>query len=90
MIREDGWREKARKFDPAMAVGHTHHCNFDALIAEASDTSSPLPFNHALSFKFEAKLPKEVDHSSQVFNDDSYVAKRLSAMRLNLQCISLL
>ena len=33
MIRDDGRLQKARKFDPAVAVGHTHHRNFDELIA---------------------------------------------------------
>jgi len=77
MIRDDGWRQKTRKFESAMAIGCTHHCNFDALIAQASDTSSPLAFNHALSLKLEAQFAKELDHSPQVFNDDSYVVHAL-------------
>ncbi len=90
MIGEDGRPEKARKFDPAMAVGHTHHRNFDALISQASDTSSPLAFNHALSFKLEAELPKELDHSAQVFNDDSYVVHAFERHASQPTCISLL
>jgi len=90
MIRDDRWRQKARKFDPAVAVGRTHHRNFDALIAQAGDTSSPLAFNHALSFKLESKLAKEIHHSAQIFNDDSYVVHAFERHAPNLQCSSLL
>src|SRR5712691_9523733 len=30
-------REKAREFDPAVAVRHTHHGDLDALVAQSSD-----------------------------------------------------
>src|SRR4051795_6888272 len=30
-------REKARDFDPAVAVRHTHHGGLDALVAQSSD-----------------------------------------------------
>ena len=30
-------REKAREFNPAVAVRHTHHGHFDALFAQSSD-----------------------------------------------------
>jgi len=90
MIREDGWHQKAGKFDPAVAIGHTHYRNFDALIAQAGDTSSPLAFNHALSFKLESELPKKVHHSSQIFNDDSDVVHAFERHAPNLQCSSLL
>jgi len=71
MVRNDAWREKAGKLDSTVAVGHPHHRNFDALIAQAGYTSGPLSLNRALPFQLETKLAKEVDHSSQVFNDDS-------------------
>jgi hypothetical protein len=32
-------REKAREFDPAVAVRHTHHRDLDALVAQSSDTA---------------------------------------------------
>ena len=36
----DNWgREKQREFDPAVAVGHTHHGGLNTLVAQSSDTA---------------------------------------------------
>jgi hypothetical protein len=37
VIGNRGRREKARDFDPAMAVPHTHHGAFTTLVAQSSD-----------------------------------------------------
>lgn len=73
MIGDDGWPKKPRKFDPSMAVGHAHHCNFHLLIAQAGDASGPLPFDQTLSFELQAELLKEFNHRAKVLDDDSYV-----------------
>ena len=37
VIGNHGRRKKAREFDPAVAVRHTHHGDLDALVAQSSD-----------------------------------------------------
>src|SRR3954471_11787246 len=39
VIGDHGWREKSREFDPAVAVGHPHHGDLDALVAQSSDAT---------------------------------------------------
>ena len=38
VIGNPGRCEKARKFDPAVAVRHPHHGGLDALVAQTGDT----------------------------------------------------
>ena len=54
MIRDDRRREKAGELEPAVAVGRAHHSNFDALIAQSSDTSGRFSLDCAPAFELES------------------------------------
>jgi hypothetical protein len=59
VIRDDRRREKARELEPAVAVRRAHHRNFDALIAQSSDTSGPFSFDRGPPFELKAELAKD-------------------------------
>jgi hypothetical protein len=87
VIRDDRWREKARELEPAMAVRRAHHGNFDALIAQSSDTSSPFSLDCAPAFELEAELAKEINRRRKVIDDDSYVVHPFKRHVANLQTV---
>jgi len=68
-----------------VAVRRTHHGNFDALIAQSSDTSGPLSFNGGPAFELEAELAKEINRRCEVIDDDSYVVHPSNGHASNLQ-----
>jgi hypothetical protein len=47
------------------------------LIAQPSNTSGPFSFDRGPPFELEAELAKEIDRTSEVFDDDSYVVHPL-------------
>ena len=73
MIGDGRRREEAGEFEPAVAVGRTHHCNLDALIAQSSDSSGPFSFDGGPPFELEAELAKEINRRSEIIDNDSYV-----------------
>ena len=81
MICDDTRREEAGELEPAVAVRCAHHGNLDTLIAQSSDTSGPFSFDRGPPFELEAEFAKEINRSSEVFDDDSSTLSiRLSAM----------
>jgi hypothetical protein len=54
------------------------------LIAEPGDASCPFSFDCGSSFEFKAKLPKEIDCSSEVIDDDSYIVHPFERHTSNL------
>src|SRR5256886_12542664 len=66
-------REKAREFEPAVAVRRAHHGDLDALVTQSSDAPRPVSFERALPFELEAKLAKELNLRSQAVDDNAYV-----------------
>ncbi len=85
MIRDDGWREKAREFEPAVTVGGAHHGNLDALIAQSGDASGPFSFDRGPPFELEADLAKKINRRCKVIDDDSYVVHPFKPHVSNLQ-----
>ena len=78
-------REKSRELEPAVAVRRAHHGNFDALIAQSSDTSGPFSFDRGPPFELETELAKEINRPSEVIDDDSYVVHPFERHVSNLQ-----
>src|SRR3954452_20320176 len=70
-------REKAREFDPAVAVRRTHHRGLDALIAQSSDAPRPVSFDHGSPFEFEAQLGEKRDSGIKRFHHDADVVDPL-------------
>jgi hypothetical protein len=85
VIRDDRRREEAGKLEPTVAVRHAHHGNLDALVARSSDTSGPFSFDHGLPFELQAELAKEINRSSEVIDNDSYVVHPFERHVSNLQ-----
>jgi hypothetical protein len=85
VIRDGRRREKAGELEPAVAVRRAHHGNLDALIAQSSDTSCPFSFDRGTPFELEAELAKEINRSSEVIDDDSYVVHSFERHASNLQ-----
>jgi hypothetical protein len=85
VIRDGGRREEAGEFEPAVAVRRAHHGNFDALIAQSSDTSGPFSFDRGPPFELKAQFTKEFNRPSQVINDDSYIVHSFERHLSNLQ-----
>ena len=85
MIRDGRRGEEAGELEPAVAVRRAHHGNLDALIAQSSDTSGPFSFDRGLPFELEADLAKEINRSSEVIDDDSYVVHSFERHASNLQ-----
>jgi hypothetical protein len=54
--------------------------HLDTLIAQYGDTSGPFSFDRGPPFELEPEFAKEINRPSEVFDDDSYVLHRLSAM----------
>jgi hypothetical protein len=67
-----------------MTVRRSHHGNLDALIAQASDTSSPFSFDRGTPFELEAELAKEINRPSEIIDDDSYVVHSFERHMPNL------
>src|SRR5215467_14591103 len=88
MIRDDRRCEEAGELEPAVAVRRAHHGNLDALIAQSSDTSGPFAFDRGPPFELESEFAKEIDRSSEVFDDDSYVVHPLERHVSNLQGVA--
>jgi hypothetical protein len=80
VIRDGRRREKAGKFESAVAVRRAHHGNLDVLITQSSDTSGPFSFDRRPPFELEAELAKEINRRFEVIDDDSKLSIRLSAM----------
>src|SRR5688572_30738347 len=68
-----------------MAVRRAHHGNFDALIAQSSDTAGPFSFNRGAAFELEAKFAKEINRRCEVIDDDSYVVHSFERHVFNLR-----
>jgi hypothetical protein len=85
VIRDDRRREEAGELQPAVAVRRTHHRNLDALIAQSSNTSGPFSFDHGPPFELKAELAIEINRSSEVLDDDSYVVHPFERHVSNLQ-----
>jgi hypothetical protein len=71
VIRDGGRREKTGELKPAVSVRRAHHCSFDTLIAQSSDTSGPFSFDRGPPFE----LTKELNRGRRVIHDDSYVVQ---------------
>src|SRR5690606_23497498 len=56
VIGDDGGREEAGELEAAVPVRCAHHRDLDALIAKASDTSGPLPFDSSLPFQLKTEF----------------------------------
>ena len=85
MIGDDTRREKAREFEPAVAVRRAHHGDLDALIAQSRDTSGPFSFDRGPPFELKAELLKKLNRRSEVIDDDSYVVHPFERHVSNLQ-----
>jgi hypothetical protein len=70
-------REKAREFDPAVAVRRTHHGDFDALVVQSSHAPGPVAFDHGSPFELEAQLGEKRDSSIKRFHHDADVVHPL-------------
>jgi hypothetical protein len=85
VICDDRRREKAGELEPAVTVRCAHHGNLDTLIAQPSDAPGPFSFDRSPPFELEAEFAKEINRSSEVFDDDSYVVHPLDRHVSNLQ-----
>jgi hypothetical protein len=85
VIRDDRRREKAGELEPPVAVRRAHHGDFDALIAQSSDTAGPFSFNRGPAFEVEAELAKEINRRCEVIDDDSYVVHPFERHVFNLR-----
>ena len=56
MIGDHRRREKAREFEPAVAVRRAHHGDLNALVAQSRDAPCPLAFDGGFAFELQAKL----------------------------------
>jgi len=72
----------------AEAVGRAHHRNFDALIAQSSDTSRPCSFDRVPAFELKAELAKKINRGCKVIDNNSYVVHSFKRRVSNLQTVS--
>jgi hypothetical protein len=56
-----------------VTVRRAHHRNLNALISKSGYTTCPLSFDRGPPFELKAELSKEINCSSEVIYDDSYV-----------------
>ena len=85
MICCDRRRDKAGQLEPAVTIRCAHHGDLDMLIAQSRDTSGPFPFDCRPPFEFEAKLTKEFNRPSEVFDNDSYIVHPLERHSSEIQ-----
>jgi hypothetical protein len=85
VIRDDRRGEKAGELEPPVAVRRAHHGDFDALIAQSSDTTGPFSFNRGPAFELEAELAKEINRRCEVIDDDSYIVYPFERHVFNLR-----
>jgi hypothetical protein len=87
--------DEAGELEAAVAVRRAHHGNFDMLIAQTGDTSTPFAFDRGPAFKLEAKLDQELNRGVEVLDDDSDIVHPLErhvsispCCRSNLQAVA--
>ena len=83
--RDYRWGEEAGELEPPVAIRRAHHGDFDALIAESSNTAGPFSFNRGLAFELETELAKEINRRCEVIDDDSYVIHPFERHVFNLR-----
>ena len=70
------------------AALRAHHRNLDALIAKSGNPSCPFSFDRGPPFRLKAELSKEINCSSEVIDDDSYVIHSFERRASNLRSVA--
>ena len=84
MISDRRRREKAGQLEPPVTVRRAHHGNFDALIAQSSDTPGPFSFDRGPPFELEAEVAEEIYRPRKVIDDDPDVVHPFERHVFNL------